>query len=66
MGNSLLIIALIKDKKPILGVILFLFQEFFYFSEKHSGSFKTVVNINEFDLDSLISNSSNKIPLVVE
>ena len=61
-GEFTVNIALIKDKKPILGVIFVPVSGVLYFSEKHSGSFKTVVNINEFDFDSLISNSI-KIPL---
>ncbi len=61
-GEFTVNIALIKNQKPIMGVIFVPVTSELYFSTKETGAFKVKVNIDSYNLDTLIS-SANKLPL---
>ena len=61
-GEFTVNIALIHDGSPILGVIYVPVKEELYFGMQEIGSFKTVINTNVKELQSLIS-SSQKLPI---
>ena len=58
-GEFTVNIALIHDGSPILGVIYVPVKEELYFAMQEIGSFKTVINTNVKELQSLISSSQN-------
>ena len=61
-GEFTVNIALIKDQKPILGVIFVPVSGELYFSNRELGAFKVTVDINDFEISALIS-KANKLPL---
>ncbi len=61
-GEFTVNIALINNQKTEIGVIYVPVSESLYFSRKNLGSFKTFINSEKFDFDSLIS-KSYKLPL---
>ena len=60
-GEFTVNIALIENQKPILGVIFVPAKGELYFSTKEMGAFKVTVNLDLFDVDTLIEKAS-KIP----
>ena len=60
-GEFTVNIALIENQKPILGVIFVPAKGDLYFSTKEIGAFKVSVDLELFDLDTLVSKAS-KIP----
>jgi 3'(2'), 5'-bisphosphate nucleotidase len=61
-GEFTVNIALIEDQKPVIGVIFVPATGELYFSSKESGAFKVAVNLDNFDVEALIS-EANKLPL---
>jgi 3'(2'), 5'-bisphosphate nucleotidase len=61
-GEFTVNIALIEDQKPILGVIFIPAKGELYFSKKEMGAFKVTVDLENYDVDLIISNG-NKLPL---
>ncbi len=61
-GEFTVNIALIENQKPIIGVIFVPVSGELYFSSKELGAFKAVVDLNAFDIKTLISRA-NKLPL---
>ena len=61
-GEFTVNIALIENQKPIIGVIFVPVTGELYFSSKELGAFKVKVNLDDFDVETLISNG-NKLPL---
>ena len=61
-GEFTVNIALIEDQKPILGVIFVPAKGELYFSTKKIGAFKVTVDLENYDVDMIISNR-NKLPL---
>ena len=61
-GEFTVNIALIEYQKPILGVIFVPAKGELYFSSKGIGAFKVNVDLENYDLETLISNG-NKLPL---
>ena len=61
-GEFTVNIALIEDQKPILGVIFIPAKGELYFSTKEMGAFKVTVDLENYDVDLIISNE-NKLPL---
>jgi 3'(2'), 5'-bisphosphate nucleotidase len=61
-GEFTVNIALIEDQKPILGVVFVPARGELYFSSKEMGAFKTTVDLENYDVDMIISNG-NKLPL---
>jgi 3'(2'), 5'-bisphosphate nucleotidase len=61
-GEFTVNISLIEDQKPIIGVIFVPVTGELYFSSKELGAFKVAVNLEDFDLDALLS-KANKLPL---
>ena len=61
-GEFTVNIALIEDQKPLIGVIFVPVTGELYFSSKEMGAFKVKVDLESFDVESLISNG-NKLPL---
>ena len=61
-GEFTVNIALIENQKPIIGVIFAPVTGELYFSSKELGAFKVKVNLDDFDVETLISNG-NKLPL---
>ena len=61
-GEFTVNIALIEDQKPILGVIFIPAKGELYFSTKEMGAFKVTVDLENYDVDLIISNG-NKLPL---
>lgn len=53
-GEFTVNIALIENNKPIIGVILAPDSGVLYFSENNIGAFKSVININYFNLENLL------------
>ena len=62
-GEFTVNIALIENQKTLIGVIFVPATGDLYFSTKEMGSFKVIVNLENFDVDSLILNG-NKLPLL--
>lgn len=56
-GEFTVNIALIENQKPILGVIFVPVSGALYFSTVAGGAFKTAVDLNNFDTDTLIKNA---------
>jgi 3'(2'), 5'-bisphosphate nucleotidase len=61
-GEFTVNIALIENQRPLIGVIFVPVTGELYFSTKEMGAFKVTVDLDNFDLDTLISNG-NKLPL---
>ena len=61
-GEFTVNIALIEDQKPILGVIFIPAKGELYFSTKEMGAFKVTVDLENYDVDLIISNG-NQLPL---
>lgn len=61
-GEFTVNIALIENQKPTIGVIFVPVSGELYFSSKETGAFKVAVDINDFDVETLIS-KANKLPL---
>ena len=61
-GEFTVNIALIENQKTLIGVIFVPVTGELYFSTKEMGAFKVTVDLDNFDLDTLISNG-NKLPL---
>ena len=61
-GEFTVNIALIEDQRPLIGVIFVPVTGELYFSSKEIGAFKVVVDLNNFDVETLIS-KANKLPL---
>lgn len=60
-GEFTVNIALIKNQKTVIGVIFVPAHGVLYFSTKEMSSFKVKVNLDNFDIEKLISNA-NKLP----
>ena len=56
-GEFTVNIALIENQRPLIGVIFVPVSGELYFSSKETGAFKSVVNLQNFDIKTLISNS---------
>ena len=61
-GEFTVNIALIEYQKPILGVIFVPAKSELYFSTKEMGAFKVTVDLENYDVDLIISNG-NQLPL---
>ena len=61
-GEFTVNIALIENQKTLIGVIFVPVTGELYFSTKEIGAFKVTVDLDNFDLETLISNG-NKLPL---
>jgi len=61
-GEFTVNIALIEDQKPLVGVIFVPVTGELYFSSKDMGAFKVLVDLENFDIETLILNG-NKLPL---
>jgi 3'(2'), 5'-bisphosphate nucleotidase len=61
-GEFTVNIALIEDQRPLIGVIFVPVTGVLYFSSKEMGAFKTTVDLENFDVETLVSNG-NKLPL---
>lgn len=64
-GEFTVNIALIENQQPLIGVIFVPATGDLYFSSKEKGAFKVFVNLENYDVESLISNA-NKLPLQQE
>lgn len=61
-GEFTVNIALIENQKPRIGVVFVPVTGELYFSSKEMGAFKVAVDLENYDLETLISNG-NKLPL---
>ena len=61
-GEFTVNIALIEDQRPLIGVIFIPVTGELYFSSKDLGAFKVAVDLNHFDIETLISKAI-KLPL---
>ena len=61
-GEFTVNIALIDDQKPVLGVIFVPVSGALYFSTKNEGTFKVIVNLKEFRIDTIFK-TAIKLPL---
>jgi 3'(2'), 5'-bisphosphate nucleotidase len=61
-GEFTVNIALIEDQRPLIGVIFVPVTGELYFSSKEMGAFKVTVDLENYDVDMIISNG-NKLPL---
>jgi 3'(2'), 5'-bisphosphate nucleotidase len=61
-GEFTVNIALIEDQRPLIGVIFIPVTGELYFSSKDIGAFKVAVNLNNFDIQTLISKAI-KLPI---
>ena len=61
-GEFTINIALIENQKPIIGIIFVPVSGELYFSTKEIGAFKVNVDLELFDIDTLM-NKASKIPL---
>jgi 3'(2'), 5'-bisphosphate nucleotidase len=61
-GEFTVNIALIENQKTLIGVIFVPVKGELYFSTKEIGAFKVKVDLDHFDIETLISNG-NKLPL---
>ena len=61
-GEFTVNIALIDDHKPVLGVIFVPVSGELYFSTKNRGAFKVLVNLQDYNIETLLS-EANKLPL---
>lgn len=64
-GEFTVNIALIEDQRPLIGVIFVPVTGDLYFSSREMGSFKILVDLENFDLESIILNG-DKLPLTRE
>jgi len=64
-GEFTVNIALIENQQPLIGVIFVPATGDLYFSSKEKGAFKVLVNLENYDIETLISNA-NKLPLQQE
>ena len=64
-GEFTVNIALIENQQPLIGVIFVPATGDLYFSSKEKGAFKVLVNLENYDVETLISNA-NKLPLQQE
>ena len=64
-GEFTVNIALIENKKPIIGVIFVPVTGELYFSSKELGAYKVVVDLKDYDVEALLS-MGNKLPLQLE
>ena len=56
---------MIENQQPLIGVIFVPATGDLYFSSKEKGAFKVLVNLENYDVETLISNA-NKLPLQQE
>ena len=61
-GEFTVNIALIEDQRPLIGVIFIPVTGELYFSSKDIGAFKVAVDLNHFDIETLISKAI-KLPV---
>ena len=61
-GEFTVNIALIENKKPLIGVIFVPVTGELYFSSKEFGAFKTAVDLEDYDIKALLS-KGDKLPL---
>ena len=61
-GEFTVNIALIENQRPIIGVIFVPVTGELYFSSKEMGAFKTSVDLENYDVETLVLNG-NKLPL---
>ena len=61
-GEFTVNIALIEDQKPIIGVIFVPVTGVLYISSKEAGAFKVKVDLEDYDVEALLS-KANKLPL---
>ena len=61
-GEFTVNIALIKNQRPILGVIFVPAKSELYFSTREIGAFKVAVDLENFDFEKLLSNA-DKLPI---
>ena len=61
-GEFTVNIALIENQKPIIGVIFVPVTGDLYFSSTEMGAFKVAVELEDYDLESLLA-KANKLPL---
>jgi 3'(2'), 5'-bisphosphate nucleotidase len=61
-GEFTVNIALIENQRPIIGIIFVPVTGELYFSSKEMGAFKVTVDLENYDVDMIISNG-NKLPL---
>ena len=61
-GEFTVNIALIENKKPLIGVIFVPVTGELYFSSKEIGAYKVVVDLENYDVEALLS-KGNKLPL---
>lgn len=60
-GEFTVNIALIDDQKPLVGVVFVPVTGELYFSRKDIGAYKVVVNLEDYDVETLIS-EGNQLP----
>ena len=63
-GEFTVNIALIKNQRPIIGVIFVPVTGDLYFSRKKKGAYKVNLDLNKYDIENIIKNAS-KLPLQV-
>jgi 3'(2'), 5'-bisphosphate nucleotidase len=61
-GEFTVNIALIENQRPIIGVIFVPVTKELYFSSKEIGAYKVVVDLENYDVEALLS-KGNKLPL---
>lgn len=61
-GEFTVNIALIENQKPIIGVIFVPVTRELYFSSKEKGAFKVALDLEDYNLDALLS-EADKLPL---
>lgn len=61
-GEFTVNIALIEKQKPLIGVIFIPVTGDLYFSNKEIGAFKSVVDLDNYDIENLLLNG-NKLPI---
>lgn len=61
-GEFTINIAFIENQRPIIGVVFVPVTRELYFSSKEIGSYKAVVDLKNFDVNTLILNG-NKLPI---
>jgi 3'(2'), 5'-bisphosphate nucleotidase len=61
-GEFTVNIALIENQKPLIGVIFVPVTGELYFSSKELGAFKAAVDLEDYDVNTLLS-KNNKLPL---
>ena len=62
-GEFTINIALIENQKPLIGVIFVPVTGDLYFSTKNSGAFKVIVDLGNFDIETLISNVNESLSI---